>query len=72
MEINNFNLKMKTLEEIKQEYPLHWHVWQNNVEELKEILKNDKVSEFGRGCRRYSISCSKICQSIEGVKWSNE
>ncbi|XP_046811052.1 ankyrin repeat domain-containing protein 13D isoform X1 [Lucilia cuprina] len=36
---------MKTLEEIKQEYPLHWHIWQNNVEELKELLKNDKIDK---------------------------
>lgn len=36
---------MKTLEEIKQEYPLHWHIWQNNIDELRELLKNDKVSE---------------------------
>lgn len=35
---------MKTLEEIKQEYPLHWHIWQNNVDELRELLKNEKVS----------------------------
>ncbi|XP_065367609.1 ankyrin repeat domain-containing protein 13D isoform X1 [Calliphora vicina] len=36
---------MKTLEEIKQEYPLHWHIWQNNVDELGELLKNEKIDK---------------------------
>ncbi|XP_075166910.1 ankyrin repeat domain-containing protein 13D [Haematobia irritans] len=36
---------MKTIEEIKIEYPLHWNVWQNSVEELKEILRNEKIDK---------------------------
>lgn len=35
---------MKSIEEIKLEYPLHWQIWQNNVDELKDLLRNDKVS----------------------------
>ncbi|XP_013097671.2 ankyrin repeat domain-containing protein 13D [Stomoxys calcitrans] len=36
---------MKTIEEIKLEYPLHWHVWQNSLDELKEILRNAKIDK---------------------------
>lgn len=34
---------MKTFEEIKNEYPLHWHVWQNNIDELREALQLERV-----------------------------
>ncbi|KAL9920979.1 ankyrin repeat domain-containing protein 13D isoform 1-T1 [Glossina fuscipes fuscipes] len=36
---------MKTFEEIKNEYPLHWHVWQNNVDELREALQLERVDK---------------------------
>lgn len=54
---------MKTLEEIKQEYPLHWHVWQNQVEELKELLKNEKV-HIGW----WTLGMMGTVSHIEGVK----
>lgn len=37
------NVRMKTLAEIEEEYPLHWHVWQNHPEELENTLQNEHV-----------------------------
>ncbi|XP_055838008.1 ankyrin repeat domain-containing protein 13D isoform X2 [Episyrphus balteatus] len=33
---------MKSLENIKKEYPLHWLIWNNNFEELQIALKTEK------------------------------
>lgn len=35
---------MVTLEYVQNEYPLHWHVWNNNFENLKEELSKKIVS----------------------------
>ncbi|XP_067627014.1 ankyrin repeat domain-containing protein 13D isoform X1 [Eurosta solidaginis] len=36
---------MKTLEEIKNEFPLHWLVWSNSVDELKQLLQSETVDK---------------------------
>ncbi|XP_036332922.1 ankyrin repeat domain-containing protein 13D isoform X2 [Rhagoletis pomonella] len=36
---------MKKLEDIKKEFPLHWLVWSNSVDELKWALKTDTVDK---------------------------
>lgn len=34
---------MKSLDEIKTEYPLHWQIWNGNVEELQQQLQAEQV-----------------------------
>lgn len=34
---------MKSLDEIKSEYPLHWQIWNGNVEELQQQLQAEQV-----------------------------
>ncbi|XP_004534837.1 ankyrin repeat domain-containing protein 13D isoform X2 [Ceratitis capitata] len=41
----NIVLAMKTLEDIQNEFPLHWLVWSNSVEELKRVLKTETVEK---------------------------
>lgn len=36
---------MKTLEDIQNEFPLHWLVWINNVDELKRVLKTETIDK---------------------------
>ncbi|XP_054737468.1 ankyrin repeat domain-containing protein 13D isoform X2 [Anastrepha obliqua] len=36
---------MKTLEQIKHEFPLHWLVWSNSVDELERALKTETVDK---------------------------
>ncbi|XP_018801345.1 PREDICTED: ankyrin repeat domain-containing protein 13D isoform X2 [Bactrocera latifrons] len=36
---------MKTLEDIENEFPLHWLVWINNVDELKRVLKTETIDK---------------------------
>lgn len=38
---------MRSAEEIKAEYPLHWHIWHNELEQLQAAI--DQVSERERG-----------------------
>ncbi|EDW33665.1 GL11759 [Drosophila persimilis] len=43
---------MKSLDEIKAEYPLHWHIWNGDVEQLQtelQIDQNDKEKIDPRG-----------------------
>ncbi|BFG06547.1 ankyrin repeat domain-containing protein 13D [Drosophila madeirensis] len=43
---------MKSLDEIKAEYPLHWHIWHGDVEQLQaelQIDQNDKEKIDPRG-----------------------
>lgn len=37
---------MKTEDEIKVEYPLHFLIWNDDFEELENALKNKEVSVF--------------------------
>lgn len=34
-----------TIDKIKEKYPLHWLVWNNDYQELEEHLKMEKVSK---------------------------
>lgn len=34
---------MKSLDEVKSEYPLHWQIWNGNVEELQQQLQTEQV-----------------------------
>lgn len=36
---------MKSLEDIRNEYPLHWHVWHNDVPELKKALNSEQFDK---------------------------
>ncbi|XP_055916082.1 ankyrin repeat domain-containing protein 13D isoform X2 [Eupeodes corollae] len=66
---------MKSLENIKKEYPLHWLVWNNNSEELNIALKfdkNDKEKLDPRGrtplmlaVKLSSLSCVKCLLSAK-------
>ncbi|XP_037949868.1 ankyrin repeat domain-containing protein 13D-like [Teleopsis dalmanni] len=38
-------MSVMSLNDIKAEYPLHWHVWNNNVDELKRTLKNEQIDK---------------------------
>lgn len=40
---------MKSLEDIKSEYPLHWLVWNNDVDGLRDILQSEKVN-YNENC----------------------
>ncbi|KAH8300079.1 hypothetical protein KR044_009526 [Drosophila immigrans] len=40
---------MKSLDEIKSEYPLHWHIWNGNLEELQQELQNEQEKIDPRG-----------------------
>lgn len=33
------------VKDIQKKYPLHYHVWNNNHEELEKILKEDENKE---------------------------
>ena len=62
---------MKTLEEIKQEYPLHWHIWQNNVDELKELLKNEKASNGVRSLKQTDL-WAQVLEYLEQKQVANK
>ncbi|EDW71426.1 ankyrin repeat domain-containing protein 13D isoform X1 [Drosophila virilis] len=36
---------MKSLEEVKSEYPLHWQIWNGNVEELQQQLQTEQIDK---------------------------
>ncbi|KRG04839.1 ankyrin repeat domain-containing protein 13D isoform X2 [Drosophila mojavensis] len=36
---------MKSLDEIKLEYPLHWQIWNGNVEELQQQLLTEQIDK---------------------------
>ncbi|KAH8340227.1 hypothetical protein KR067_007882 [Drosophila pandora] len=41
---------MRTVEEIRAEYPLHWHIWHGELEQLQEAIdQNDKEKIDPRG-----------------------
>eukprot|EP00099_Drosophila_melanogaster_P019995 NP_611396.1 uncharacterized protein Dmel_CG15118, isoform B [Drosophila melanogaster] len=41
---------MRSVEEIKAEYPLHWHIWHNELEQLQAAIdQNDKEKIDPRG-----------------------
>ena len=33
----------KSIEEVKEEFPLHWHIWHGNAQQLDEALKSKLV-----------------------------
>lgn len=35
---------MISVEQIKQEYPLHWCVWNDNFQDLRQLLNAQNVS----------------------------
>jgi len=44
---------MRSVEEIKAEYPLHWYIWHNDPEQLQaaiEQVKRGWCSVGGVGC----------------------
>lgn len=45
---------MKSLDEIKSEYPLHWQIWNGNVEELQQQLQAEQVCQLVGG---WSCTC---------------
>ncbi|XP_011184656.1 ankyrin repeat domain-containing protein 13D isoform X2 [Zeugodacus cucurbitae] len=56
---------MKTLEDIQNEFPLHWLVWINNVDELKRVLKTEtidkeKVDNHGRTPLMLAVKLSHL------------
>ncbi|XP_023163315.2 ankyrin repeat domain-containing protein 13D isoform X2 [Drosophila hydei] len=36
---------MKSLEEVKLEYPLHWQIWNGNAEELQQQLQTEQIDK---------------------------
>ncbi|XP_064535923.1 ankyrin repeat domain-containing protein 13D [Drosophila montana] len=36
---------MKSLDEVKSEYPLHWQIWNGNVEELQQQLQTEQIDK---------------------------
>ncbi|XP_034477262.1 ankyrin repeat domain-containing protein 13D isoform X2 [Drosophila innubila] len=36
---------MKSLDEIKSEYPLHWQIWNGNLEELQQQLQTEQIDK---------------------------
>ncbi|XP_032596741.1 ankyrin repeat domain-containing protein 13D isoform X2 [Drosophila grimshawi] len=36
---------MKSLEEVKLEYPLHWQIWNGNAEKLQQQLQTDQIDK---------------------------
>jgi len=42
---------MRSVEEIKAEYPLHWHIWHNDPEQLQAAIEQVKKGVVLRGGR---------------------
>lgn len=45
-----------TAEEVSSRFPIHWLVWNNRHEELKELLESNKVSELQLNVKKTPVS----------------
>lgn len=41
---------MISIDEIPRKYPLHWCVWNDNYQELQQLLKSEKVGQVVAQC----------------------
>lgn len=63
------------MDEIKSEYPLHWQIWNGNVEELQQQLQAEQVCGWVALClpggvgvvapRNKAQLCVRVCDVCE-------
>lgn len=56
---------MRTVEEIRAEYPLHWHIWHGELEQLQEAIDQVRVAVGWGGvwpCGKVLIELARVAE----------
>ncbi|KAL0272496.1 UNVERIFIED_CONTAM: hypothetical protein PYX00_005438 [Menopon gallinae] len=60
---------MPSIETIKEQYPLHWLVWNNDYEELESVLSKDECNKEKMDCRgRTPLMLAVTLNHLESAK----